>query len=559
MPDARSGRARYRRILRFAARHLIATWWYELFLPRFGFAGLAERTREARLRRFAQSFRVLAVELGGLMIKLGQFMSTRLDVLPPEVTKELEDLQDEVPPVPYEAIRALAEEELGVPIHQVYAWVDEDPVAAASLGQAYRARLAPEDAANAGYDGVVIKIQRPGIGEVVAVDLSALRRVGAWLSRIRAVAHRVDMPALIEEFAQASFEEIDYLHEAANAERFRDVFADDPRVRVPGVVWERTTRRVLTLEDVTAIKITEIDAVREARIDPKQVAQVFAAVMLDQFFIHGFFHADPHPGNIFITPGAEGPEGREWTLTFVDFGMMGEVPDRLRTTLRSLFIAAASRDGRGIVQAMHDAGVLLPSADTMELERVMTQVFARFGGMGFAELRDVDPREFRDFALEFGDVMLSVPFQMPENFLLVIRAVSLTSGMCSSLDPQYNIWDSVEPYARQLLRDQGTHMANDIAQQAVENVTIAWRLPKRVDRILTKVDSGRVEVGVPRMEALLGRAERSVRRLISALIFCALLVAGARIRVEDPFLGNALMLASLLPLSHVIFGPRTPR
>ncbi|MGO3886970.1 MAG: ABC1 kinase family protein, partial [Mycetocola sp.] len=299
---SRQAQARYRRILRFASRHLAVTWWYELFLPRLGLARLAERTRAARMRRFARSFYVLAGDLGGLMIKVGQFMSSRLDVLPPEITAELEGLQDEVAPVPFAQISAVAESELGMPLERVFVHVDEEPVAAASLGQAHRARLARADAEDTGLSAVVIKVQRPGIDAIVDVDLAALRRVGGWLSRVRLVSDRVDMPALVEEFAHTSREEIDYLQEAANSERFAEAFADDPRVRVPAVVWERSTRRVLTLEDVTAIKITDSDGLRAAGIDPAAVAPVFASVMFEQLFTTGFFHADPHPGNIFVTP-----------------------------------------------------------------------------------------------------------------------------------------------------------------------------------------------------------------------------------------------------------------
>ncbi|WP_062521786.1 ABC1 kinase family protein [Demequina silvatica] len=560
MPDVLHGRARYRRILRFAARHLIAIWWFELIIPRVGFRRVTERTRAARMHRFASRFRVLAVDLGGLMIKLGQFMSTRLDVLPPEITKELEDLQDEVPAVPFAQIQALAEAELGVPLAQVYASFDPTPVAAASLGQAHRATLASSLATDVGFAQVVVKVQRPGIADIVAVDLSALRRVGAWLSRLRVVSHRVDMPGLIEEFAATSLEEIDYLHEAQNAEAFAASFAEDPRVRVPAIVWERTTRRVLTLEDVTAIKITDVDAIRAAGIEPRTVAKVFAEVMLDQLFVHGFFHADPHPGNIFVTPRAGGDgDAPAWTLTFVDFGMMGDVPDRLRASLRKLIIAAAARDGRGMVVAMHDAGVLLPSADTKELERVLTQVFARFGGMGFAELRELDPREFRDFALEFSDVMLTLPFQLPENFLLIIRALSLTSGLSTSLDPRYNVWDSVEPYATQLLRSEAGNVLGDLGGQLRENAQVAWHLPKRLDGVLTTIEDGKLSINAPKLEDTFGRLEHTARRLVSALIFAAMLIAGARLHADDPGTGIALMVASVVPLLHVIFGRRHDR
>jgi len=573
-------RARYRRILGFAARVLVQTWWFELVLPRIGFARVAESSRERRMRVLAQRFHVLAVELGGLMIKVGQFMSSRLDVLPPEITTELAGLQDEVPPVPIAEIRALAEAELGVPLSRAFASFDDTPLAAASLGQAHRARLSELDAADAGFDEVVVKVQRPGIDQVVATDLAALRRVAGWLRRIRFIADRVDASALVEEFAQTSLEEIDYLHEAAAAERFAENFAHDPRVDAPLVAWERTTRRVLTLSDVTAIKINDVDALRAAGIDPADVAGVFAEVMFDQLFTHGFVHADPHPGNIFVTPhragGAGMPGGSRassassapgevhpaWRLTFIDFGMMAEVPEGIRHGLRTLFIAAASRDGKGMVAAAQEIGVLMPSAENRELERALSALFARFGGMGFAELRDVDPREFQGFAVEFGDTIRSLPVQLPEGLLLLIRAVSLTSGMCSGLDPQFNIWESIEPYATRLLADESGNLVQDFAQQAVSNAGVLWRLPKRIDDLVTRVDEGTVTFDTSRIERRLDRIDGLIRRGVSGLLFAALLIGGALVLAVNPVLGTVLMSVSVLPLLHTLFaglfrrGPR---
>jgi predicted unusual protein kinase regulating ubiquinone biosynthesis (AarF/ABC1/UbiB family) len=548
MTDDYAMRARYRRITRFAARYLVESWWYELFLPRIGLAGIGNRNRTARMRRIAQRFHGLAVELGGLMIKVGQFLSSRLDVLPPEVTKELEGLQDEVPAVPFPAIRALAEAELGVPLGSVFAWVDDRPVAAASLGQAHRARLSDEDAAIAGMREVVVKIQRPGIDAVVDVDLRALRKVGGWLSRVRLVADRVDMPALVEEFAETTHEEIDYVHEAQNSERFAAQFAGDARVAVPAVVWERTTRRVLTLEDVTAIKSTDVDGLRAAGIDPVEVASTFAAVMFDQVFADGFFHADPHPGNIFVTPQDDGG----WHLTFIDFGMMGQVPAALRGGLRRAIIAAASRDGRGLVEAIQEVGALLPTADTAELERALTAVFSRFGGMGFAELQEVDPREFRAFAREFGETMRTLPFQLPEDFLLIIRAMSLTSGVSSALDPTFNVWDAVEPYAQRLLREETGNVVQGFAREARTVLGLASRLPRRLDGVITRLEEGRISAQSPRLERRLRALERLGSRILAAVLFAGLLIAGAVLRPDDPVLGTVLLSTSGLPLLYAL-------
>ncbi|MBM7830706.1 putative unusual protein kinase regulating ubiquinone biosynthesis (AarF/ABC1/UbiB family) [Agromyces cerinus] len=554
-------RARSRRILTFAARRLIQLWWFELALPKLGLAGVAERTREQRIRRLAEDFRTLAVELGGLMIKVGQFLSSRLDVLPPEITSELEGLQDEVPPVPFPAIRDLAEAELGARLEHVFDRFDEAPVAAASLGQVHRARLSDGDAAETGLHDVVVKVQRPGIDQIVAVDLAALRRVAGWLRRVRIVSDRVDAPALVEEFAQTSLEEIDYLHEAASAERFAESFADDDRVYAPAVVWERTTRRVLTLEDVTAIKINDTVALQAAGIPPADVAQVFAEIMFDQVFTHGFVHADPHPGNIFVTPlppttvHGDGPNGSvpPWRLTFVDFGMMAEVPTELRSGLRALVIAVAARDGRAMIDAAREIGVLMPSADTGELERALSQLFARFGGMGFAQLKHVDPREFREFGEEFGDVMRSLPFQLPEHLLLLIRSMALTSGMCSGLDPEFNVWDAVEPYAARLLDEERGDIARDLASEAMKSAGLLWRMPQRVDALITKADEGRLSFDTSRIERRLDRLEGLARRVVSAVLFAALLIGGAMLVAPNPVLGTTLMIASALPLLHALF------
>jgi predicted unusual protein kinase regulating ubiquinone biosynthesis (AarF/ABC1/UbiB family) len=556
---ARQARARYRRILRFAARHLASLWWFELVLPRFGLNSIANKTRTKRLQRIARSFQKLALDLSGLLIKLGQFMSTRLDILPPEITKELEGLQDEVPAVPFDLIRGLAERELGLPLEQVYSWVDPVPLAAASLGQVHRATLAEQDADDTGLLNVVLKIQRPGIDQIVEVDLSALRRVAGWLSRIRLVNRRADMPALMDEFANTCLEEIDYLNEASNAERFAENFADNPRVQVPQVVWERTTRRVLTQEDVTNIKITDLDALSAAGIDPADVANEFAAVMFDQVFIHGFFHADPHPGNVFIQPQEADENGLTWRMTFIDFGMMGEVPSSLGRALRTTVIAAASRDGAGMVDGMREIGVLMPTADTVELERALTKVFDRFGGVSFVELQTIDPREFKAFVNEFADIVRALPFQFPENFLLVIRAISLTSGVCSSVNPQFNIWNAIEPYSAKLIRAEGGNVVQAFLKDGLSSLALLSRLPKRVDSLITRAEMGQLTLRNPVLERRSATLNRSVRRVLSALLFGILFLGGLIVLDRDSVLATWMFVISGVPLLHALFAEMVAR
>ncbi|MFZ2965041.1 MAG: AarF/UbiB family protein [Rhodoglobus sp.] len=545
-PTGRVFQARYRRIMRFAVGALLQTWWFELVLPRVGLGRLAARGRAARLQRLARRFHRLAVDLGGLMIKVGQFMSSRLDVLPPEITRELEGLQDEVAPESFEAIRVQAEAELGMPLELAYAAFEPVPIAAASLGQAHRARLSAGIATDLGFDQVVVKVQRPGIEQIVAVDLAALRRVAGWLSRVRIVASRADAPALVEEFAATSLEEIDYLHEAASAERFAADFADDPVVGAPVVVWDRTSLRVLTLSDVTAIKITDVAALTAAGIDPAEVAQALARATFQQIFVSGFFHADPHPGNIFVTPTHEG-----WRLTYIDFGMMGEISDSLRSGLRDFILAAVARDGRALIRSLERLGVLLRSADTDELERAMTSLFGRFGGMGVAELQKVDPRELQAFALQFGETVRSLPFQLPESFLLLIRTISLVSGVTSALNRDFNMWDAVDPFARTVLSPTGGTL-RDLGRQAIGYATTLARLPGRLDELASRLDRGQVAVRTPDLDRRLRSVERSSGRVASAVVFAALLIGGVLQRPTDEVLGWVLMGSAAVPLLHVI-------
>ena len=561
MPQTPDLRRRYRRITTFGLRLMVVMWWFELVLPRLGLRRFSQRNQEQRIVRAAARFSALATDLGGLMIKVGQFMSTRIDVLPTAVTDELAGLQDKVPAEDFAQIRALAESELGMPLSRAFAAFDSVPLAAASLGQAYKAQLTPQDATDVGFTDVVVKVQRPGIGEIVDVDLAALRRIAGWLSRIRFIAARADVPALVEEFAHTSAEEIDYLHEGAEAESFGAEFRNlaHPAQDAPTVVWERTARRVLTLQDVSAVKISDVRALRAAGVDPSEVADRLAESMFTQLFDTGHFHADPHPGNIFVTPRG----GGDFSLTFIDFGMTGTVDEDLKTRLQDLVVAVGLQDGAGMVAAMKSLGVLLPTADTDELEVAVTELFARFGGMGVMDLQYVDPREFEDFAKRFRDVIRSLPFQLPENFLLIMRAVSMLSGLCSTLDPKFNIWESVEPFAARLVRERAGASAKDVARRAVTTglatARVLGRLPRRLDDAITMIESGNLSVNTPQVERQLKRLERAAVRVVAAIVFVGLVVGGAVLRGADGaagVVGTTMMLVSAVPLLYAVFGGR---
>ncbi len=553
-------RARYWRIVFFFGRVTLGVIFWDIFLPRIGLGGWASRTRAQRNQRTAVRFRALAIRMGGLMIKVGQFLSARLDILPPEITDELSGLQDEVPPEPFDAIREQAEAELGQALSVHYASFDATPLAAASLGQAHRARLREADAAELGFADVVVKVQRPHIEQVVEVDLAAIRRVGGWLQRYKPVRDRADVNALVEEFAATTREEIDYLAEGSNAEAFCANFGNAPHVHVPKVVWELSTRRVLTLEDVTAIKLGDYEAISAAGIDRTEVARVLVDTYLQQIFEDGFFHADPHPGNLFITPldgvGANG--NRNWKLTFIDFGMVGRVPENLRTGLREAVIAVGLQDGARLVQSFKTLDVLLPTADLKLIELASMQLFDRFGGMSMNDLKQIDHDEMMSFGLQFRDLMLNLPFQLPENLLLLGRTIAILSGMCTGLDPEFNLWGSIAPYATKIIGEDGEE-GSTFKTVLAEGTKIAQTvigLPARADRVLTLVERGELNVQTPMLELRVRRLERSVGRVATAVVFAALLIAGAILYPVEPTLSKVLLVASVFPGLSALMGGR---
>ncbi len=549
-------RARYRYIMGFFARATASFVFWELVLPRLGLRALTRQTRSQRYKKIAVDFRAMAIRMGGVMIKVGQFLSARLDVLPVEITEELSGLQDEVPAEDFEAIRQLAETELGAPLDEKFERFEPQPLAAASLGQVHRARLRAEAAEAEGFQDVVVKIQRPFIDQLIEVDFSALRRVAGWLMRYKPISKRVDVRALITELETTVHQEIDYLSEGRNAETFSKNFAGRKNIHVPRVVWDRTTERVLTLENVYAIKITDYDAITAAGIDRAEVAKVLLNTYLKQIFEDGFFHADPHPGNLFVTPRPVTEENRtSWQLTFVDFGMVGSVPGGLRDGLRDLLIGVGTRNAAKVVESYQTLGVLLPSADLKLLEQAETQLFDRFWGMSMSELRNVNPREMHQFAMQFRELMYEMPFQLPHNLLLLGRTVAILSGMCTGLDPNFNLWGELAPYAQKLVKETGVSDWDFWLDQIGELFKQLISLPTQTGRVLTRMERGELSVNTPQVNRQIYHLESAVNRLTGSIMFSAFLFGGVLLYQSGDFTLSYLFWAfsSVMLLWMVFF------
>jgi len=461
-------RNRVRRILGFFAHVLLSTTWWEAILPKIGFRKAATKGRPQRLLGYAANFRKMAVEMGGVMIKVGQFLSSRLDVLPLEITKELSGLQDEVQPEKMEDIRRVIESEYGVPLEQRFADFDPNPLAAASIGQVHLAHLCLSSPDGSPCPAVIVKVQRPNIDKIIAVDLDSLCRVGKWVNRYKSVRKRMNVPALLEEFGSSLLEEIDYLHEGKNAEQFAANFKERPEVCVPSVIWSHTTRRVLVLEDVRGIKITDYAAIEAAGIDRKEVAERLLDTYLQQVFEDGFFHADPHPGNLFVQPAATADNPKGWQLTFVDFGMTGTLLPETKEGLREILFAVGTKDAARMVRAFQKMNFLLPGADADELERMVGRMFSIFWGKSTDEIMkmSMSSEEMAKFGEEFSNMLYEMPFQIPENLILFGRMVSILSGMCTGLYTDFNVWQYLAPYARKLLDAEGGGKFQTIFKEA---------------------------------------------------------------------------------------------
>jgi predicted unusual protein kinase regulating ubiquinone biosynthesis (AarF/ABC1/UbiB family) len=559
-------RSRYRRILFFFAGIIIRLVYWDVLLPRLGLKSYSQRGRSERLRNIAVRFRALAITMGGVMIKVGQFLSARVDILPPEFTTELEGLQDEVPAIDFNELRKVAEQDFGVALDQVFFRIDEQPVAAASIGQVHRAWLLPPDSGEVPLETpaesieanqefaepvpeiqpvqVIVKIQRPNIENIVRTDLAALDRVGSWLQWYAPIRKRANIPALLTEFATSLFQEMDYIQEGKNAERFAENFAERPRIRVPRVAWRYTTERVITLEDVTGIKITDYEQITAMQISRAEVASLLFQTYMQQVFFDQFFHADPHPGNLFVLPGQEiGAMGRDWQLVFVDFGMMGEVTVKQRTGLREMAIAITTQDAARAVKAYNMMGFLLPNANLTLIESAGTYVFDRFWGKSTQELQNINIDEVINFTQEYRDLMYELPFQVPNQMLLLGRALAILSGICAGLDPDFNVWTTMLPYAQELISEERTKNWDFWRGELDTLQRNLLRLPGRLNNILVQIERGELTTRNPNLDDRVNHLEHSIRQLGGSIIASSLLIIGTILLIQNYTIPGIIALA----------------
>jgi predicted unusual protein kinase regulating ubiquinone biosynthesis (AarF/ABC1/UbiB family) len=568
LPAAHIDFQRYRKLRRFVRQVFIHVMWWDVLL---NVPGLRRFRRPAidRWTEIARRYRALAAEMGGVLIKLGQFFSVRVDLLPPEVTRELAGLQDEVPPVPFAGVALQIEEDFGRPLAEIFSEISEIPIGSASLAQVHRARL-PDG------ESVVVKVLRPRIEVLVETDLAAVSLAIRLLKVSSRIRRRVDLERLAAEIVTTTRAELDLTAEGRSAERFARDFAGDARVCIPRVHWAWSARRTLALEDVGYLKIGDLAALERAGISRPEVARTLYRIYMQQIFVNHFVHADPHPGNLFVRPLPVGDEApfrpgdpvpplppgeRPFQIVFVDFGMVAPIPERLRAALREYAIGLGTRDAPRVVQSYVAAGVLLPGADVRRLEEVHEALFARFWGVSIGSLREVAFSEAGYFFREYRDLLYQIPFQVQVDLLFASRAVGLLAGMATYLDPEFDPWSETVPFAQRLAAEELRGDWRGLLMRLAIQGRSLLGLPRQLETFFTRAERGQMTVQAsfsPEARRLLQRLESSILRMAWMIVSSALLVAGVMLRANDPqtLYGTWLILLALLSFLYGVLTKR---
>ena len=449
------------------------------------------------------AFREAAVELGVLMIKLGQFLSSRVDLLPEKAIALLSTLQDEVPPAPFDHVVQVLESELGRPVEEVFSLLERKCTAAASLGQVHKAVLASTG------ETVAVKIQRPNIEQLVRMDLSTLKFVLWIITRFVDVNGFIDLMGVYHEFKRTIYEEIDYVREAANARRFKEMFKDDPMIYIPRVYDQYLSRRVLVLEWIDGIKINDYAALDAAGIDRLEVAKRTVCAYFYQFFEAGFFHADPHPGNIFVKKASTG-DGP--VVTLVDFGMVGSITKQMKRFMKDVFLAYITRDARSLVHALFELGFIDEGANLTSIERAISLLIERYHGMTLGEVSDLDiPEMVQD--VEY--LLYGQQIQIPAQFAFTGRAVGILAGVSTGLAPEFNFVEVATPYARKFLGLDARGAEQTLKQlfsQLLDTGRVWLSLPRSLEQVITRLEAGQIEVKLGSLGSSGWRGLRGRRR-----------------------------------------------
>lgn len=556
-------RERFLRVSSFFLGVVIHIYIWDIFLARFALCRwYVQRTMLRRWVAIARRFRMMAVELGGMQIKLGQFLSSRADIIPDVVRRELTGLQDEVPPAPAGHVLEVILEELGAPPSEIFRSFETDCVAAASLGQVHYAVL---------HDGreVAVKVQRPWIDKIIEVDLSAVTWVVRLIKNYPPIRRRADLEALLAEFARVLVQELDYVQEARSAATFRQNFANHPGIYIPEPIFELTTRRVLVMERISGIKITDLHTLDQLGVSRAELAARLNNCYLKQFFIDGFFHADPHPGNLFVrvesslapvqpSPPAtsvsrnghlsidaveaglpidyapdEVSTGTPFTLIFVDFGMVGRLPPQTMEIMRQGVLGLATNDADRILNCLEQLNMILPGADRRAIKTAIETMLRYSFNRTVRELTNLDVEAIM---AETKDLIYDLPFQIPQDLLYLGRALSMVAGLATEICPDINLFQELRPFARAMLAQEqrNGNWVEKLQQELTELGQILIGLPRQMDAYYRAANRGELQTrsDLSRLERSMKRVERATDRLMGGMLATGLFLGGVQLRTR---------------------------
>jgi predicted unusual protein kinase regulating ubiquinone biosynthesis (AarF/ABC1/UbiB family) len=538
---------RYLTVRRFFLKVLLhALFWDILFA--YPILRIFRTSPLVRWQKLARDYRELAVEMGGVLIKLGQFLSIRVDILPSEVTRQLAGLQDKVPAAPTDAIIKQIETDFCRPLSEIFADFADEPLGAASLAQVHQVVLLSGDSA-------VVKVLRPHINILVETDLAAIRKATGWLKLYKKVRERVDLDWLIDEFTAVTRNELDLVVEGKNAEHLNEIFSKDPNVYIPKIFWDFCGPHTLTMEKVDFFKIDDLETIEAAGISSVQVADKLYRIYMEQVFETFFVHVDPHPGNLFVKPLPTVEESkagvvefspddrvsyqseRPFQIVFVDFGMAVAIPERLRTALRDYVIGLGTKDAHKMVQAYIDAGALSAHEKVERIEEAHEALFNRLWGVRVGQFQNLAISEAKYFLKEYRDVIYHAPFQFQADMLFVMRAVGMLSGLATRLDPDFDPWAKTIPYAERFAKAKSNKGWMGWQQEAGAVVYHVLDLPGQLDRVLKQVRLGKVSVRnsfSSDAKKQIQQLEKSIRRLGWMVLSSGLLITGILCHIQIP-------------------------
>ena len=452
-PEAIAQYYRYRPWLAFWRAFKIL-WFFAGFILAIKWDDWQNSVEQNKLKRAAQ-LRVILTRLGPTFIKVGQALSTRPDLIRKDFLDELIKLQDQLPAFEQKIAYQIIETDLGRSIAEIYQEISPQPVAAASLGQVYRGRL---------YSGeeVAIKVQRPNLRPTLTLDLYLMRWAAGWLAPWLPLNLGHDLTLIVDEFGTKLFEEIDYLNEGRNAEKFATNFRNDPKVKVPAIYWRYTNTHVLTLEWIDGFKLTDTQRIKAAGLDTDTLIDVGVSSGLQQLLEHGFFHADPHPGNLFAMS-----DGR---MAYIDFGMMDQLEETTKETLVDAIVHLVNKDYLDLAEDFVKLGFLTPNTDIRPIVPALEAV------LGDAIGKNVGDFNFKSITDSFSELMYEYPFRVPAKFALIIRSLVTQEGIALSLNPNFKIVEVAYPYvARRLLTGETPHLRRRLLNVLFKDGKFQWQ------------------------------------------------------------------------------------